>query len=359
MAELRIEEKVPLASLSTIGVGGPARYYTRVAHADDVTRAADWAASRRQPVLVLGGGSNLIVSDDGFPGLVLHLALRGTEVVEAGGVVELNVAAGESWDELVRLSVERGWAGLECLSGIPGLVGATPIQNVGAYGQEIAETLVSLRAVELSSGRSVTFDRESCRFRYRESRFKTADRGRYVIVDVKYRLQPGAPPAVRYPEIARVLEERGRREPALGDVREAVLAVRRRKSMVLDAADPCSRSVGSFFVNPVVSLAFAQAVEAALQARGRLAPDARMPSHPAGDGRVKLAAAWLIEHCGFERGMRRGAVGLSEKHALALVNYGGAGAADVVAFAREVRDRVRDICGVVLTPEPVFVGLSL
>jgi UDP-N-acetylmuramate dehydrogenase len=358
MSELRIAERVPLAPLSTIGVGGPARYFTRATHAEDVARAADWAASRRQPVFVLGGGSNVVVSDDGFPGLVVHMALRGVDVVESGGAVEVTAGAGEAWDDLVRTSVERGWAGLECLSGIPGMVGATPIQNVGAYGQEIAETLVSLRAVELSSGRMVSFDREACRFRYRESRFKNDDRGRYVIVDVRYRLRPQAPPAVRYPELARHLQERGVHEPSLRDVREAVLAVRRGKSMVIDAADPCSRSVGSFFVNPIVSAAQADAAEAALRLRGALASDSPMPRYPAEEG-VKLPAAWLIERCGLTRGQRRGPVGLSENHALALVNYGGARAAEVVAFAREVRDRVRDVSGVTLAPEPVFVGVSL
>jgi UDP-N-acetylmuramate dehydrogenase len=357
--ELRIEENVPLAPLSTLGVGGPARYYVRATHPEQVTRAADWAASRCRPLFVLGGGSNIVVSDAGFPGLVLHVDLRGLEIADGGSAVEITAGAGEPWDDLVRVAVERGWAGIECLAGIPGRVGATPIQNVGAYGQEISETLVSLRAVELSSGRTVTFDKEACRFRYRESRFKAEGRGRYAIVDVRYRLQPGAPPAVRYPELGGYLEERGIREPGLRDVREAVLAVRRRKSMVIDAADPCSRSVGSFFVNPILGAAEARAAFEALRARGLLADDARLPGYPAGPDRVKVPAAWLIERSGIARGMRRGAVGLSENHALAIVNYGGATAADVIAFAREVQGRVRDACGIVLVPEPVFVGVSL
>jgi UDP-N-acetylmuramate dehydrogenase len=353
---LVIQEQVPLAPLSTIRVGGPARYFATATLPADVAAAADWASSRRLPVLLLGGGSNLIVSDRGFDGLVLHMAVRGLTSIEDGPSPRLDVGAGEVWDDVVRGAVARGWAGLECLSGIPGLVGATPIQNVGAYGQDVAETIERVEAVELATGRPITFAASECRFRYRESRFKNEDRGRYAIVRVSYRLASNVAPAVRYPDLAKALP--ADRTPTLAEVRDAVLRVRRAKSMVLDDADPCARSVGSFFLNPVLPPAAADAAEEELERRGHLDADEAMPRFPAGD-LVKLSAAWLIERCGLPRGTRRGAVGLSQNHALAVVNYGGASAADVVSFAREVRDRVRERSGVKLFPEPVLVGVSL
>jgi UDP-N-acetylmuramate dehydrogenase len=356
---LKVEENVPLAPLSTLGVGGPARYFVRAGSAAEVAAAVDWAHSRVQPLLVLGGGSNLVIADAGFPGLVLEVAVRGHERNEQPDRVTLSVGAGEPWDDFVRSAVEYGWAGVECLSGIPGRVGATPIQNVGAYGQDVSETIAAVDAVDVGTGRRVTFTAEECGFAYRDSRFKGADRGRYVVVGVTFRLRPGAPPAARYPEVQRILDERGLRHPSLGDVRGIVLEVRRRKSMVVDAADAYSRSVGSFFVNPVVPAAKADRVEQDLRTRGHLSATETLPRYSAGPDRVKLPAAWLIEHSGLARGVRRGAVGLSPHHALAIVNHGGATAADVVSFAREVRDRVRDRCGISLVPEPVFVGLAL
>lgn len=359
MPDFLVAENVPLAPLTTMGVGGPASHYVRAEGAEDVAAAVAWAASHAAPVLVIGGGSNLIVSDAGFPGLVLHVAVRGLAVMEDGGNVVVEAGAGEAWDDVVRLAVDHGAAGIECLAGIPGSVGATPIQNVGAYGQEIAETLVSVDAVDLSSGRSITLDNAACRFRYRDSRFKNEEVGRYAIVRVRYRLKRDGPPVVRYPEIARALEASGRGMPTLADVRDVVLATRRKKSMVVDAADPCSRSVGSFFVNPIVAPAEARQAEDRLRRSGRLAPAERAPIYPAGEGQVKIPAAWLIERAGLERGMRVGAVGLSRNHALAIVNYGGATADEIVAFARTIRDRVREAAGVTLKPEPVFVGVSL
>jgi len=355
---LSIQEHVPLAPFTTLGVGGPARYYTLARTRDEVREAADWAFTRRQPLLVLGGGSNLVIADDGWSGLVLHVAVCGISSESSGSEVALAVGAGEPWDELVSATVDKGWAGFECLSGIPGFVGATPIQNVGAYGQEVAESIVAVEAVELSTGRLATIENAACRFGYRDSRFKGADRGRYAIVGVRYRLRVGAPATVRYPDLVRALEERGAAEPTLADVRACVLAVRRRKSMVVDAADPFSRSVGSFFVNPITPAAAVDAAEENLRRRGHLAADERMPRYPASPDGVKVPAAWLIERSGLPRGVRRGAVGLSPHHALAIVNHGGATAAEIASFAREVRDRVRDRTGFVLSPEPVFVGLT-
>ena len=355
---LSIREHVPLAPLSTLGIGGPARFFARAEGADDLAAAVDWASSRRCPLFVLGGGSNLVIADGGWAGLVVHVAIRGIEIEERPEAVDVAAGSGEPWDAFVGLAVARGWAGLECLSGIPGLVGATPIQNVGAYGQEVADTILAVDAVDLESGEPLTFEARDCAFGYRASRFKSRDQGRYAITKVRYRLRPNAAPAVRYPELKRALEEGGVSEPSLDHVRRTVIAVRRRKSMVIDADDPFSRSVGSFFMNPVVASTVADAAEAELRRRGHLGADEGMPRYPAGRDSVKIPAAWLIEHSGLTRGLRRGAVGLSPHHALAIVNYGGASAAEVVAFAREIRDRVRDRSGLTLVPEPVFVGLA-
>ena len=342
--QLDIRERVALGPLTTLGVGGAARFYARVETQAAVGEAAAWARERGVPLLVLGGGSNLLVADEGFGGLVAHVSMRGVSVNDAG---EVEAGAGEPWDGLVASSVARDLAGFECLSGIPGLVGATPIQNVGAYGQEVRETIVRVRAVEVETGRAREFDNAACRFGYRESRFKLEDRGRFVVTSVTYRLERGRAPAVRYPELARYLAERGRAEPSLADVREAVLAIRRRKSMVLDPTDPDSRSAGSFFVNPVVAPEVADAIETD-----------GMPRYAAPGG-VKLSAAWLIERAGFAKGYRRGNAGLSSKHTLAIVNLGGATAVEIRDLAREIGDRVCERFGVALTPEPVFVGIEL
>jgi UDP-N-acetylmuramate dehydrogenase len=354
--DLPLQEDVALAPLSTLGVGGPARHYLRAGDTDTVAAGVRWAAERRLPLFVLGGGSNIVVADEGFGGLVLHVAPRGLTFASGPDGAEVSAAAGEPWDAVVAAAVERGWAGLECLSGIPGLVGATPIQNVGAYGQDVAQTIVRVRAWDTRAGAVVTLAKAECDFGYRDSRFKGDDRGRFVILGVTYRLRPGGPPAVRYPELERHLHGLGR-SPSLTDVRTAVLAIRRRKSMVIDPLDPNHRSVGSFFVNPVVSAAEADGVREAVR---RQSPDeaARMPSFPAADG-VKLSAAWLIERAGLSRGYAHGAAGISTNHVLALVNRGGASAREVVELAREVGRRVREAFGIELMPEPVFVNLEL
>ena len=356
---LEIQEQYPLAPLSTLGVGGPARYYTRVTSEDGVREAVEWARARDLPLFVLGGGSNVVLSDAGHPGLVLHVATRGLETRPSAKAVELRAEAGEPWDALVAVAVEQGWAGVECLSGIPGLVGATPIQNVGAYGQEVAETVSAVEALDLQTGRIERLRNAQCGFAYRDSRFKSADKGRFIVLRVTYALRPGGPPAVRYAELARTLEERGLRTPSLPQVRETVIGLRRRKSMVLDPEDPNARSVGSFFTNPIVPAAMADELEIALRRDGVLGDGEHPPRFPAGEGRVKLSAAWLIERAGLTKGYQRGNVGLSSRHTLAIVNRGGAAASDVVALAREVRARVQDRFGVTLVPEPVFVNVSL
>jgi UDP-N-acetylmuramate dehydrogenase len=310
-----------------------------------VLDALRWASTRALPVLVVGGGSNLVIGDGGFDGLVVRMATRGQAFSAPGaaGEVLATAAAGEPWDAFVAEAVARGLAGLECLSGIPGLAGATPIQNVGAYGQEVGETIRSVRAVERATGAIVELSPADCAFAYRDSAFRRAPE-RYVVLGVTFALRPGGAPTLRYRELADALAGS---TATLADARATVLALRARKSMVIDPADPNRRSAGSFFTNPIVDAAVADA----------LGPEA--PRWPAGPGRVKLSAGWLIEHAGISKGTRRGAVGVSSRHALALVHHGGGTTADLIALAREVRAAVLARFGVTLSPEPIFVGASL
>ena len=344
-------ENVRLAEHCTLGVGGPARFFVEACDEAAVLEALDWARARHLPLRVLGGGSNLVVADEGIDGLVVKIALRGVDTREAHGAVELTAAAGEPWDALVRLSVERGWAGFECLSGIPGLVGATPMQNVGAYGQEVSETVILVRALDTSTGRIMAFENRECGFSYRDSLFRSDEPGRYVILSVGYRLRPRGPATVRYADVEKDLAVRGIEKPSLADVRASVIAIRRSKSMVLDPQDANRRSCGSFFTNPIIPAAELAAVESR-------AGDRKMPRWPVTDGQVKLSAAWLIERAGYTRGCSDGPVGLSTNHALAIVAHDGAWARDVVALARRIQTAVADRFGVRLTPEPVFWGVA-
>lgn len=339
---------VPLATRTTLRVGGPARDYVEVTSATElvaVVRALDAAG---EPVLVLGGGSNLLVGDTGFDGTVVQVATRGVsdDVAACSGAV-LTVAAGEPWDPFVALTVERGFSGLEALSGIPGSVGATPIQNVGAYGAEVGQHITTVRTLDRSTGNVRTLFAVECGFGYRSSVFK-AQPGRYVVLDVTFQLRLGSLSApVRYAELARALGvEVGARVPAT-EVREAVLRLRGSKGMVLDDDDPDTWSAGSFFTNPVLDEAAAAEL-----------PEGA-PRFPQPDGAVKTSAAWLIEHAGFGRGFGDGPARLSTKHTLALTNRGSAHASDVLALAREVRDGVRSAYGITLEPEPVLVGCEL
>jgi UDP-N-acetylmuramate dehydrogenase len=350
-AALPPREQVPLAPLTTLRVGGTARFFAEARDEDAVRAALAWAEGRGLPVHVLGGGSNLVVADAGVEGLVVRVACRGVAVRELPGAVEVTAAAGEPWDALVRRTVERGWAGLECLSGIPGLVGATPIQNVGAYGQEVSDTVTAVRVLDRETREIATLAPEACGFGYRDSRFRSREAGRHVVLAVTFRLTPGGAPAVRYAELARHLETRGIGAPSLAEVRESVLAIRRVKSMVLDEGDENRRSCGSFFLNPLVSAE--EAARVALVAGG-----SAMPRWADSGGRVKLSAAWLIEQAGFRRGEPAGPVGLSTRHALAIVAREGATARDVVAFGGVVRAGVEARFGVRLRPEPVFWGFG-
>jgi UDP-N-acetylmuramate dehydrogenase len=348
---LSILEHVGLAPYCTLGVGGAARFFVEPRDEDAVQEALAWATARGLAFRALGGGSNLVVADAGVEALVARIALRGVTTREVDGAVEVTAGAGEPWDALVALTVARGWAGLECLSGIPGLVGATPIQNVGAYGQDVSETLTAVRALDTVTGRILSLGNAECGFAYRDSRFKSAAPGRHVMLAASYRLRPGGAPCVRYAEVARHLAARGVATPSLAEVRESVLAIRRSKSMVIEDGDENARSCGSFFTNAIVTAADADRV-------AQLGGDPAMPRWPERDGRVKLSSAWLIERAGFRRGHREGAVGLSTRHALAVVAHDGATAADVVAFARRLIATVEARFGVRLTPEPVFWGID-
>jgi UDP-N-acetylmuramate dehydrogenase len=353
-----IQQDVALAPLTTLGVGGAARFFLDAGSEEQVHAALEWAYKRGVAVTILGGGSNVLVNDRGVDGLVVRVRVRGLEERDANdgsGRVICEIGAGEELDRAVVHAIESDYAGIECLSGIPGYVGATPIQNVGAYGQEIGDTVVAVRAMARSTRQVRVFDNAACRFSYRHSIFKGDERDRYVILSVSLALTPGGVPRVHYPEIQRELALRGGDPKSLADVRAVVIAVRRSKSMVIDAADPNRNSAGSFFVNPTVTSEVADEIER--RARASAFEPQAMPRYPVGD-RVKLSAAWLIERAGFVKGTTDGAVGISTRHALALVNRGGATASDVYGFARKVRDAVRDAFGIPLVAEPILVGFT-
>ncbi len=355
------EEHVPLAPHTTLGLGGPARWFWAVTSGQMLIEALRWARDAAVPLSVLGGGSNVIVPDEGVDGLVVQVALPGVSIESAAadGTVLVRAGAGESWDALVSAVVAAGLQGLECLSGIPGYAGATPIQNVGAYGQEVADTITTVEAIDRATLAPVGFAAAECSFGYRASRFKAADRDRFIVTEVTFRLQVQAPPALRYPELRRAVEalpDYSSLAPAdaLGAVRAAVLALRRRKSMVVDAADPNSRSVGSFFMNPVLDDAAVERLRRRWTASGG---SGDIPVFPAAGGWTKVSAAWLVEQAGFPRGTRRGGVGVSPNHALALVNLGGT-SAELLALALEIRTAVETRFGVALEREPVVLGAA-
>ena len=348
-------EQVALSAHTSFEVGGPARFWLELEDPDAVAAALEWADARGVPLMVLGGGSNVLVADRGLGALVLRMRVRGLLVRERGGRTRVRAGAGLGWDELVGWSVEQGLGGIECLSGIPGDVGAVPVQNVGAYGQEVASCIEAVHVVERATGRRRALSAAECAFAYRHSAFKAAARDRYVIVAVELRLQRGAPAHVAYPELARALA-RARLLSSPAAVRQTVLELRRSKSMVIDPADENHRSAGSFFVNPTLAPAEAETVRD--RVRSLLGADATMPEYPAPAGRVKLGAGWLIEHAGIAKGTALGRAAVSTRHCLALVNRGGATAKDIVELGKLVRARVRERFGVALTPEPELLGFE-
>jgi UDP-N-acetylmuramate dehydrogenase len=341
---------VALAPFCTMAVGGPARWFVEARTETEVVDALQWAKARGLEVYVLGGGSNLVVSDAGFDGLVVRVAIRGVASAPRGGRRVYGVGAGELWDEFVAHATGDDAAGVECLSGIPGLVGGTPVQNVGAYGQEVSGTIARVHAIDRWTTAPVGFSTDECGFGYRMSRFKHRDAGRYIITRVEFSLALHGPPTLAYGDVVAYFEAGGSTTPTLRQVRAAVLEIRRRKGMVIEEGNPVNRSCGSFFVNPVVSRAQLDRVHAIAAAA--------VPHYVVDEQSVKIPAAWLIERAGFPRGTRRGPVGISPFQAQAIVNVGMAQAADVVALARDIKRAVWRAFGVTLVPEPVFVGFA-
>jgi UDP-N-acetylmuramate dehydrogenase len=347
-------EHIPLAPLTTIKIGGPAKYFVAARDVGEAQEAVAFARSHDLPLFVIGGGSNLVVADAGWPGLALKIAAQGIEQRsghDEDGKVVFDVGAGESWDKFVSRAVIARCAGVECLSGIPGSVGGTPVQNVGAYGQEVSETILSVQVLDLKDGQVRELCGEACGFTYRASIFNTTERGRFIVLRVTYALTPGGNPHIAYADLKRHFEGR-ETPPNLAETREAVRHIRALKGMLIVPGDPDCQSAGSFFKNPVLTEEEHADLKQRAAARGLT-----VPSYPALKTRKKVSAAWLVERSGFAKGFGFGRVGISSKHALAIVNRGGATAADVLALKEQIQQRVEEIWGVRLEPEPVMVGL--
>ncbi|MGD9895864.1 MAG: UDP-N-acetylmuramate dehydrogenase [Candidatus Methylacidiphilaceae bacterium] len=349
---MQIQENVPLAPLTTLGVGGNARFFVEVRTETEGCDALSWASERNLPLFVLGGGSNVVIGDRGFPGLVLKMAIRGVESGSENGNRIFWAGAGEPWDPFVLRTISEHLPGLVLLSGIPGTVGGTPIQNVGAYGTEVATSIRAVRALDRRDGRIVELSPHACAFGYRRSIFNAEAKGCYLVLAVCYSLSQDRMPELRYPDLLSFFSKKDK--PASPEeIREAVLQIRRSKAMVLAADEEDSRSVGSFFKNPILESApFAELLSRA-EKRG-LTP----PSYPESGGKRKVPAAWLVENAGFPKGFRRASIGISKRHALAIVNRGGATASEIIAFMGEIQNAVEAIFAVRLQPEPVFVGFE-
>ncbi|HZQ24104.1 MAG TPA: UDP-N-acetylmuramate dehydrogenase [Terriglobales bacterium] len=346
-----LQQNVPLAPFTTLEVGGPGRYFTEARTYEQAGEAVEYARKSNLPLFVLGGGSNLVVSDAGWPGLVLKVAIAGIEERAEEGRLIFEVGAGEDWDKFVAHTVARGCAGVECLSGIPGSAGGTPVQNVGAYGQEVSETIVSVLVLDTRDCQIRELCNQACEFSYRTSIFNTDDRGRFIILRVAYSLQPGGEPHIAYEDLKKYFVG-WEQAPTLADTREAVRQIRARKGMLIRPGDTDCRSAGSFFKNPVVSPE--QFQELSRRAAER---NLKLPSYAALEAQRKVSAAWLVEHSGFTRGYQEGRVGISSKHALAIVNRGNATAADVLALKNHIEQRVFETWGIQLQTEPVMVGM--
>ena len=349
---MQIQENVPLAPFTTLGVGGPARFFVEALSTAEVLEAVAFAKSHYAPLFVLGGGSNLIVSDAGWPGLVLKVAIPGINHRHGRGTAYFDAGAGESWDDFVTIVVQHHCTGIECLSGIPGSVGGTPVQNVGAYGQEVSDTITTVAALDLQTGQEEEFEKEDCGFGYRTSVFNTSARGRYVILRVTFALVHDGQPRISYGDLKKYFAGRDG-QPTVAEVRDAVLEIRASKAMLIRPGDEDSKSAGSFFKNPVLAAAEFEVLQQKAAARGL-----EVPSYPALTSQKKISAAWLVEHSGFSKGYCQGHVGISRKHALAIVNRGGASAAEILRFKDEIQQRVEDQWGVRLEIEPVLVGFG-
>jgi UDP-N-acetylmuramate dehydrogenase len=340
-------EDVPLAPYTTFGIGGPARWFVEAASEADILEAVAVAWERHLPLFVLGGGSNLLVSDEGFPGLVMHIGLRGIEEQERGNECIFSVAAGEDWDNFVSYAVDNDCGGIECLAGIPGTVGGTPVQNVGAYGQEVAGTIRTVRALDLRTLQFRDYRAEECDFGYRRSRFNSTERNQHIVTRVVYALRKGVPAAVSYADLKRYFQDQVF-PPGVHEVAQAVREIRRAKGMLLVDGDPDCRSAGSFFKNPIVSRECYERLVAACREL--------VPHYALAPNVLKIPAAWLLEQAGFRRGFTLSRAGLSSKHTLAIINCGGAGAGEVAALRDVILYEVEKKFGIRLEPEPVWVG---
>lgn len=345
---MKLQENVSLAPYTTFGVGGPARYFTEATCESDVRQAIGFADTRQVPLFVIGGGSNLLVSDEGFPGIVLRIAIHGIDVSADREKRLFQVAAGEDWDEFVALTVAQNCAGLECLSGIPGTVGASPVQNIGAYGQEVSDTISQVYAIEIATGRILELPPEECGFGYRSSLFNTEDKARFIILGVRFSLVPDGEAKISYRDLQQYFDAK---TPSLSEVRKAVREIRHRKGMLIVEGDPDCRSAGSFFKNPIISLPKLEEIKAVTEKRG-----VTIPIFPAPAGHAKVPAAWLVEQSGFAKGYTKGPAGISNRHTLAIVNRGGAKASDILALKEEIQKAVNDRFGIELKPEPVMLG---
>lgn len=346
-----ILSNISLAPYTTFGIGGPARWFVQIASEADIVEATDWALQHQIPLFVLGGGSNLLIADAGFNGLVLHICLRGISITQDSTHRIYQAAAGEPWDNFVDQTIQDQCSGLECLSGIPGSVGGTPVQNVGAYGQEVSSAIHRVRAYELQARAFVEFSAADCAFSYRRSRFNTSDRSRFLVTRVDYRLTPGGAPILRYADLQREFESTP--HPSLSQVAAAVRRIRQSKGMLLVEGDPDCRSAGSFFKNPIITVEHYQQI-----ARLSSTPPPKYPAPPghSGEPQVKLPAAWLIEQSGFPKGYTLGPAAISSRHTLALINKNGATAADILALAQKISLAVHTRFGITLEMEPVQLG---
>jgi len=353
---MKLQENITLSDYTTIRLGGTAKYFCSCASEAELSEALEHARSNALRVHILGGGSNTIFSDNGFDGLIIKVDVKGISIEHENENVNVSVQGGEDWDSFVAYCVEHGYAGIECLSGIPGSVGATPIQNVGAYGQEVKDSIVRLRLLDRSTLRKIELSNAECGFSYRNSRFKQRDAGKYIVTETTFRLKKNGRPALQYPELKKALEAAapvsslGEGRESLSLVRNVVISLRRKKSMVIDPADPNTRSVGSFFMNPVVTRSEFERISDRWKADG---DGTVIPSFDAGE-KLKVPAAWLIERSGFSKGMTKNGVGISDHHSLALVNRGGTAAA-LMALAEEIRIRVERRFSLRLEMEPVIV----
>jgi UDP-N-acetylmuramate dehydrogenase len=350
---MNLLEDIALAPFTTLKIGGQAKYFVEARDAGEVQEAASFAKARDLPVFVLGGGSNLLIADSGWPGLVLKIAIGGIEQQpghDEDGRIIFSAGAGETWDRFVSRSVAARCAGIECLSGIPGSVGGTPVQNVGAYGQEVANTITSVLVFDLHHGQVRELCNPACQFAYRSSIFNTTERGRFIVLSVNFALIPGGKPHTEYADLKRHFAGR-ETAPNLAETREAVRHIRALKGMLIVPGDPDCLSAGSFFKNP--ALTESQHEELRKRAAGR---GLSIPTYPGLETKKKVSAAWLVQHSGFSRGYSLGRAGISSKHALAIVNRGGASAADILALKEQIQQRVEEIWGVHLESEPVMVG---